>query len=234
MRMMSRPTVLFTRAKQILQTEGLIPLVRQASAFVVRRSFSCGTSYLYEYATENVPKLDEADFMPKIDDFTFKIISTNHEADELEPEGLEFRLYVLNARERLDKGAVAFCVFVEGQLAHISWVGMTQEAKDALSEPPYKVDFSNGEVFTGGAWTSPQYRRKGLSDYSGFQIRQFLCESGIAVVRGAVRTDNVAGQRSFTRLGRRWYAETRYLKILWWKSWKEKPLTAPSAQSLRD
>ncbi len=225
MRMMSRPTELFTRAKQILPTEGLMPLVRRALSFVVGHFFQYGTCYLYEYHTETIRNLNQADFMPKIDDFTLKIVSTNQEAEELEAEGLEFRSQSIKSRKALDKGGVAFCVFVEGQLAHISWAGMTQEAKDALSEPPYKVDFSNGEAFTGGAWTSPRYRRKGLTDYSGFQVRQLLWESGITVVRGAVRTDNAAGLRSFTRLGRRWYAEARYLRILWWKYWKEKPLT---------
>ncbi len=221
---MNRVTQLLIRAKRIRQTEGLLALVRQAFAFVVGLFFHYETCYLFEYPTETMRNLNQADFMPKIDDFIFKIISTNKEADELEAEGLWFRLQVSNARESLDKGAIAFCVFVDGQLANIGWAGMSEEAKDALNELPYKVDFSNGEAFLGGAWTSPQYRRKGLTDYSGFQVRRFLWESGIAVVRGAVRTDNVAGLRSFTRLGRRWYAEARYLRILWWKSWKETPL----------
>ena len=59
----------------------------------------------------------------------------------------------------------------------------------------------------------------------------FINENGIGIARGAVGTGNIAGQRSFTRLGRRWHAEARYLEILWWRSWKERPL-ADSAKRL--
>jgi hypothetical protein len=84
--------------------------------------------------------------MPKIDDFALKIVSTNEEADELEAQGLEFRSQVLNARKRLDKGAIAFCIFVGKELANVSWVAMTLEAKNSLGQPPFRVDFSNNEA----------------------------------------------------------------------------------------
>jgi hypothetical protein len=100
-----------------------------------------------------------------------------------------------------------------------------------MDELPYKVDFSKGEAFVARAWSNPRYRQRGLSDYVGFQAFRFLGENGIGIARGAVGTCNIAGQRSFTRQGRRWYAEARYLKILWWKSWKEKPL-ADSARHI--
>ena len=228
MRMISRLTELFTRVKQILQTEGLIPLVRQAFAFVVQRSFSCGTSYLYEHATENARKLNEADFMPKIDDFTFKIISTNHEADELEAKGLEFlqfRSPLNNDRDRLEKGAIALCIFIGRELAHIHWIAMTEEAMKILGEPPYRVDFSNNEACSGGSWTNPKYRRMGISNYVNFKALQFLDERGKVVERSAIATGNVASQRSRQPNPPKLYAQARYLRILWWESWKETPLT---------
>jgi hypothetical protein len=58
------------------------------------RLFKHGTYFLYEYAIENIKDVREADFMPKIDNFTLKIVSTSDEADELEKEGLEFRSQV--------------------------------------------------------------------------------------------------------------------------------------------
>lgn len=35
--------------------------------------------------------LKESDYIPKIDNFTLKIVSSNEEADKLEAEGFEFR-----------------------------------------------------------------------------------------------------------------------------------------------
>ena len=110
---MSKLTELLRRGKRIFQDEGLISLVRRGFPFLAGQFFRFETYYLYEYAMEDIRKLNEADFMPKIHDFTFKMVSTNQEADELEANGLEFRSYVINARERLDKGAIAFCVFIE-------------------------------------------------------------------------------------------------------------------------
>ena len=228
--MTRRLSVLLRRAKQICRTEGLIPLVRRGFTFVVRRFF------LYEscYLTQNDLSIvgNEANVLRSMPDFTvnptFKIVATNQEADELEAEGLEFRPRAVNARERLDKGAIAFCLFVGQELASILWVGMTQRAKDALKEPPYQVDFSKGEVCLGDQWTSPKYRGMGLAPYVDFKAAQFVDERGKVSERSVGRTSNIPSKRAYTKLGPNIRAEARYLKILWWKSWKEKPLTPAS------
>jgi len=219
---------LFIRAKLILQTEGFVPLIRRGFPFVVERFFRCRTYYLSEHTVEDIRKLNEADFMPRIDDFTIRIISTNQEVDELEAEGfefLEFRSPVASTRQRLDKGAIAFCIFVERELVSIAWVAMTQEAKDSLDEPPFRVDFAKGEVCGGNVWTNPKYRRMRLSEYNRFKRLEFMMETGGVLWRRAIPTGNIAVRIGYARIGPKIYAEARYLKILWWKSWKEKPLT---------
>jgi len=215
---------LLRRANHIRKPEGLIPLVRRGFPFVVRRFFQYNTYYLSQKAVDNIKNLNEADFMPKIDSFTLKIVSTNQEADELEAEGLEFCAHVMNTRERLDKGAVALCIFVGPELASVEWVAMTQEAKDSVGEPPFKVDFSKNEVCTAGGWTNPKYRGRGLAPYVDFKTSEFVQERGKVVERTSGLKGNIASSRAYAKLGPRRYAEARYLKILWWKSWKEKPL----------
>ena len=163
--------------------------------------------------------------MPKIESFTLKIVSTNQEADELEAEGLEFRSHVMNTRERLDKGAIAFCIFVGQELASVEWVAMTQEAKDSVGEPPFEVDFSKNEVCTAGGWTNPKYRGRGLAPYVDFKTSEFVQERGKVVERTSGLKGNIASHRAYAKLGPKMVAEARYLRILWWKSWKEKPLT---------
>jgi len=216
---------LLGRAKQILQSEGLISLVRRVFPFVVKCFFRHETYYLYEHTPRNIRNLDKADFMPKIDNFTFKIVSTNREADELEAEGLEFRSQVINAGERQDKGAIAFCIFVGPELAHIGWVAMTEEAKRSMGEPPYKVDFSNGEVCTGGTVTTPKYRGKGLMTYGYWKRFEYVGAKGVRISRNAVITSNIASNKVHAKFNPRIYAQARYLKVLWWKSWKETPIT---------
>ena len=222
---MRGPTALFERAKQIYQTEGFVSLVRRGFAFVVGCFFRYETYYLYELPTENVRELNEAGFVPNIDNFILKTISTNQEADDLEADGFEFRSQVDNARERLDNGALAFCIFIGQELAHIGWVAMSQEAKDSLNEPPYKTDYSEHEAWWGGVWTDPKYRRMGLLTYADIKRLGFLLDKGIVISRYIITKGNIASNKSNARFNSRIYAEGRYLRILWWKSWKERPLS---------
>ena len=108
---------------------------------------------------------------------------------------------------------------------------MSEEAKDVLRELPYKVDFSKNEATHGDLWTNPKYRGMRLSTYVGFKARQFLWDNGKVALRGPVARGNIAAQRGYAKAAPKMYAEARYLKILWWKWWKEKPLTPDSSGS---
>ena len=221
MAMIRRLNTLLRRAKYVSRTEGLIPLLRQSFALLAGYFFRYRTYYLYEYA---VGQGNEAQFTPRIQDLTLEVIFTNQQADELAARGLDFRLQDGHARQKLDRGAIAFCVFVGRELVHIGWVALTQEAKESLYEPPYKVDFTNGETCVGGVWTNPMYREKGLMAYGYFKRSQFLQQRGKVLTRASVAKNNIVSQKMFAKFNSRVYAEARYMKILFWKFWKEKPL----------
>ena len=230
---MDKLTTLFRRAKQVCQTEGLSSMLRQAFAFVGHCLFEHGSYWLYAEPTDAMAAANEADFLPPVDGFRFEIVASNQRADELEADGLEFRSRVSNGRARLDSGVVAFCVFAGHELAGISWVAMSQQAKDTLPERPYHVDFSSNEACGGDAWTNPKYRRMGVSVYRTFRINRFLRESGVVVRRNASRKGSVWQQKLAARFNRTKYGEGRYLRVLWWKSWREKPLADPQRQAQR-
>ena len=213
---------LVKRAKRVWQTEGLLFLLTHGLTYLTNYFVAYEKYYLYKYTMK---ERNEAGFMPKIQNFTFKIVSTNQQADELAAEGLDFSSEITRARKGLDKGAVAFCIFIEGELAHIGWVSMTEESRNACDSLPYQVNFSNKEACTGGTWTHPKYRGKGLMAYGYFKRFQFLREIGIRVSRNAVATSNIASQKAHAKFDPKIYAKARYLKILWWKFWKETPLT---------
>lgn len=171
--------VLIARAKDILQTEGLIGLARRGVSFWVYYSFRYGKFYLYKHKHDILKERNEADFMPRITNFTFKIVSTHKQADELAAStGFDFRQYFINARPALDKGAIAFCIFVDRELAHIGWVALTEEARKFVDSLPYRVDFDNKEACTGSTETIPKYRGNGLMAYGYFKRFQYLKERG--------------------------------------------------------
>jgi len=197
---------LLRRANQIWRTEGLITLFRRGFQLVVRRFFLYEAYYLYEHTTDNIRYSSEADFLPRIRDFTFNVVSTNQEADKLEEEGLEFRSQAINAREKLAKGGIAFCVFVGPQLAHIGWVATTEGARTAADTLPYRVDFPGGQACTGGTETTPQHREKGLMAYGYFKRLQYLQEKGVRTSRNAVDTSNIASQKVHAKFNPKIYA----------------------------
>jgi hypothetical protein len=102
---------------------------------------------------------------------------------------------------------------------------MNHEAAETLSEPPLHMDFTNGEALCGAVLTKPKYRRMRLNLYMGLHIREFLLDRGIATMRGAIGIDNAASLKANDKFSPTIYAEGRYLRILWWKSWKERQLS---------
>jgi hypothetical protein len=74
---MREPEALVGRARRVYQTGGLIPLIRQGLRFVSRHLFEYGVYYLARAHTEGIAALDEADFVPKVDDFSLRIVATN-------------------------------------------------------------------------------------------------------------------------------------------------------------
>lgn len=222
---MYRLSDLFTMAKRVRQTEGLLSLSRRGFGFLVTRFVEYRRYYVMSRSLEGFDQLEEADFMPRLQSFTVRLVASNGEADSLEAEGFEFRSYVPNARQRLDRGAPALCIFVGNELANLSWAAMTQEAMNSLGEPPYRVDFAGGEALGTGVWTNPKYRRLGLYGYRAFKIRQFFAAQGFHTVKSSVSRRNTSSFVGSVKTGSEVCSEGRYLKVLWWRSWRETPLT---------
>lgn len=215
-------TSLRDRAAEILRTEGLLPLLQRGFIFLIGYFFHYKRYYLYEHT---IKPRNEADFAPKTPDFTFKIVTTTEQADELAAAGFKFGSHDLKARGGLEKGAVAFCFFIDGELAHLGRVAMNEEAKNCFDSLPYRVDFAAKQACTGGTWTNPKYRGSGLMVYGYFKRFEFLRERGIETSRNGVEAGNIASQKAHGKFGPKIYAKARYLKIFGWKSWKETPIT---------
>jgi hypothetical protein len=224
--MVSTLVEILKRAEDILQTEGLKPLLTRGFDFVKAWSFLYGDYYLYEHTLK---ERNEADFLPGIKDLTLEIISSNKEADELAVAiGFDFRRRFVRARSMLDKGAIAFCIFARGEIAHIGWVALNEEAHKAVDGLPYKVDFLNHEACTGGTLTIPEYQSKGLMAYGYFKRFEFLKEKGIVVSRNAIAKSNIASQKAHAKFSPTVISEAKHLRFLWWHFWKEKPLLRPA------
>jgi len=154
------------RARYILETDGIINLIKRGFIYFMPRVFSYYRVYLYETQLED---WDEANFLPRIENVECKIISSNEEADQVAEKYVDLREIYFNAREYLNKGGVAVCLFWGKNLVHISWIAFTAEAKKACDNIPYKVNFSQRQACTGGTFTDPGYRGQKLMLYGCYK-----------------------------------------------------------------
>jgi ribosomal protein S18 acetylase RimI-like enzyme len=220
---MRRAAILLRRAADIVQTEGLLTMMARAACFIRHSLFTYAHLYLYELRPSD---RREGDFVPTLRNVTCVSVHSNEEADKIALRvGFDFRRHAVDARRHLDSGAIAHCIFYQGEIAYMGWVGMNEDAHRSLRQPPYRVDFAGGEAFTAGGWTDPRYRRMGLAAHGYSQRIEFLRSRGTRVARAVVATDNIPSQGLLAKMGGRRYAEGRYLRLLWWRFWSEVPLS---------
>ncbi|UCH51625.1 MAG: hypothetical protein JSV54_02370 [Chloroflexota bacterium] len=206
------------KARHIIETEGLASFIRRGVTFLRHSIFLQDTYYIYDHILE---EKNEADFLPRLQNFTLVIAHNNQQADELSAQGYEFRSQDGEDHYRLDKGAIAFCVFSEGELAHKGWAALTEEAQKAIVNLPVKIDFSAGESFCGGTLTVPKFRQRGLMAYGYFEKLQYLREIGRTRVINCVAEDNIASHRAMAKLHPKLYAKAHYVKFSGLRFWKE-------------
>ena len=215
--------VLSQRVRGIIRTQGLLSLIRRAFLFIIRWLFTYERYDLYEGTIGEILKLDETEILPRTQAFTLRVISSNKEADNLEAQGFEFRSYIPGAVERLDKGAMAFCIFVGHELANMGWLAFTKEANQTIWDSPFGADFSNDESVTGGSFTNPKYRAMGMMTYNLYKRLEFANEQGKLRDRAIMRKSNIAPQILAAKFGYRVYAEMHFIRIVGCKIWKMKP-----------
>lgn len=224
---------LSARALAILRTEGSMALLRHTltyGAFLSRRVIRYNRSYLYLH---DVRAREEEKFLPRLDSWDVRIIHSNAEADAVAAEGFEdLRKVFVHSPESLRRGAIAFCIYVERALAHIGWLALTPQAKECVDRLPYTVDFANGESCTGGTYTVPRFRGKGLMAYGYFLRFEYLRRLGYSSSRNAVRVNNRASQKAHSRFNPEIYGTGRLIQVLRWRAWSETPFPGGPVRGL--
>jgi hypothetical protein len=206
------------RMNYVRKHEGLASLAGILFNFFTEHVFLYGNYYLLEHNT-GIGK--EVDFLPRIQNYSFHLVTSIKEADKLVYAGFDLYSLSINTRKRLKKGAIAFCVLVGTDIAHIGWLALTDDAKNTFEPFPYRIDFQKGEACTGGTATLPKYEGKGLMTYGMYKRLEFLRDKGISKSRSIVSVKNAASLKVHAKFNHKIYAKVRYFKLLWLQSWKE-------------
>ena len=214
--------------KHILHREGFISFLRRALGFLRGRLFEHVRFDVY-LVPLNAPT--PAEFNPHMPGLHCETILTGEQLDELLSQGLDLGVHMIGARERLAKGAMMWCASVGSDFAGINWAAATSEAMGSINEIPYSVDFSNNEVFLAWSEIDPRYRRLGISAYMYAEKRRALLGMGKTMGKCFVEKHNFASRMATIKVGGIQHGEGRYLRILWWKSWKEWPIVAAPVET---
>ena len=221
----SIPAALCRQALVLLKKEGPIALFKRAVAFfayVCRRAVLWRTVYLYEHAL--VPR-DRNAFLPRLGSWEMRILHSNEEADSVVAEGFEdVREAFVFAHRSLETGAVAFCVYAGRELAHVGWLAVDARGKRAVDGMPFEVAFESGQACTGGTYTIPKYRGKGLMPYGYYERFEYLRSRGFTTSRNSVEVSNVSSQKAHAKFNPTIYGIGKYRKVLWWKRWRVEAL----------
>ncbi|MFC2008821.1 hypothetical protein ACFLUT_02065 [Chloroflexota bacterium] len=212
------------RASSILHDEGPLSLARRTlsfAAFQGRRLYWRRDCYLYLH---HLVERDPAQYLPRLDSYEFRVLESEAQAERLVAEGFEdFRQRFLTSSRNLSLGAVAFCVFVDRKLAHIGWVATDDRGKPYVDPLPFDVAFGDGEACTGGTYTMPEYRGKGLMAYGYYERFEYLRNLGYSSSRNSVERNNVSSQRAHAEFSPEILGTGRFTRFLFWSRWTECP-----------
>jgi len=213
------------RVKDIIAQEGFRGLLVKCFTFPAKRGF-LGMRYEIRDYIEHDTSIERnaEDFMPRITDFTCHVVCTEEQAEELEAEGYEFRSQQVSARKALANGAIAVCIFVQHELAHIGWIAVSEAAMPYVDHW-LKVDFSNKEACIGNGLTIPKYRGAGLHKYGIYLRLDLLRGRGVIKSKSTVGVGNAPSQRVNAKYAPRLYARVRYFRFLGRDFWKDLPVT---------
>jgi hypothetical protein len=212
-----RVDTLFRRGRDILQEEGIVPFIQAALMFLKGFfSFSYNTYYIYENDL-NGPR-----FMPKVQNVSLEILYTAQGFDELVNNGFTFSSWDIDdLKNKTRRGAIAFCVFVNRNLAHRTYVGLSEEARNGAAPFPLAIDWRN-ETWSGFSRTHPNYQRMGLFLYVYSEIFAFLRERGISKDKFTIEKNNIASNSALLKMDSKIIGEGRRFKFLGCILWEEK------------
>lgn len=153
-------------------------------------------------------------FPCKIKNTELKVVSCNEEFNSLLNSGFDFSSfssYQQDYEQRLEKGAILFCLLVGQKMAHVSWVGLEKNASRDFYNFPSSVDST---AYIGGTITAPEYRRKGINLYIHSEIFQYLKKKGKSKALLAILRENIAARNSQIKLQSYIIEERHELRLL--------------------
>jgi hypothetical protein len=224
---------LSSQAKSLYQRPELRRIV--AKALAALRIYN---NYRFYIQDINLTPVDTCMQEPQVKDFTFKVLTTATELDELIDGGYDLVMNISKIRRGLKKGIVLFLLLFNKELASMGWACMTEESKATFRGYPYNEDLDSQACIVGD-WTNPKFQDSGISGYLKYKRRQLLKKKRFDFERSIVEESVVKDLRSIREqktfelaYKRRSYTNISLPGILGVEFWKEHPLNETDTKPL--
>ncbi|NMB64004.1 hypothetical protein [Pelotomaculum propionicicum] len=199
------------RGFYILRNDGIKDFINQFIAYMISLFYRHKLYYLYQIDLDQIT--GENNIIIK--DYEIQIIQNVKEFRSLIANSYNFCDMIFEYR--LKKGAMAFCLFNSNkEISHVTWVAFDKEAKKDIDYLPYNVNFSEGEVCSGAAYTNPLDRGKGLAKYVQIMLFSFLRSKGIKKVLLTTEVGNMSSNKSIGFFKPTVIAVLKYTNLLYW------------------
>jgi len=101
---------------------------------------------------------------------------------------------------KLGQGQVAVIIVGEDCLAHVTWIGLREKARDLLFDPPLSLQWRSSAILS-GSYTWPSYRGCGLYSHGLRAALAYLDSCGVKAAYGSSHWRNVASRRGLSKAG---------------------------------
>ena len=161
---------------------------------------------------------------PPVEGLDVQVLHSESDVDRLVAMGYEdVRGAVRYAGHSLRHGAVGFCAYVNGAVAHVAWVALNDSAKATLAPIPCDVRFDAGEGYWGGSVTTRRFRSMGIYKHVMALRLRYCHERGYSVLIDVTEMNNAASLKAQDIYSPRVRDVRRYRRILWWSHcWEDK------------
>jgi len=216
------PLVIVRRARALARQEGTAGVFSGARRFLGRllsSLYSAGMLRMYRLTVAEAAALP---VRAPLENLHLRIIESQQDALRLAEEGFDNMLEAVpEAEHKLRCGAVAACAFMGHELASIDWMALSDRAKLVVDSFPYPADFTASDACTGGAFTMPHLRGRGIAAYRFSVQVSYLHSRGRRTCYNAIDVDNIPSQRTVERYGATFDAVFRRRVILGHRSYKQ-------------
>jgi len=146
--------------------------------------------------------------------YVLKVVCASKQINELPTSTFASQFRPFNSQEiraRVNRGSLFFCAYVNGELAHTSW--LVTNTTDRREIAPFNIHYPV-EVNIESPFTDPKYRRLGLFSHTLREMCGLAATAGKTKVFMATLKSNEAVVASLSDAGFQIYREGPFWKLL--------------------